>query len=517
MNLSYARYTGSTALTIMLLVSSQPLKAVEDFDDFWVAPTAINVNNSSESGPFEVKTSWVNKLADRSSQLLHRDSVISTFASTSNGFNTFAFASSYSEQESSAAIGIRVGSLSFYANSGSGESYSHNNTNYSGIDPYAYHGGNIVDYQYTGASMGFATGKYSQLQAGRTTVTADRLEDRHSSFIDFSNNRMFARYTYVERGSDYVGYGLDAGIKIGRVDLAYQELTSRYDVSTRRIRFNWKQGQQNSFWFDLSAHRNAAFEAYSDSSIMISWQHSLGGNNLASYATDDEPDEPQQRGTMGRGVLIGGAVAAGAVVLSSGSGGQDSADRAPPDTTQSAPQPADDPTILDTSDTSIDEMMSAIFDLANQNFTDNSQTTEPDQNSIATAGNPQLDPAQHDSARSRFNSINPISVAENREYGGYVYQTADGSFATTNPIGGDAQSVSLGDPNFSVPNGTTARASYHTHGAYDPQFASEEFSNTDLEGDRVHNIDGYLATPMGTFLYHDVTTGQISNLGTVNN
>jgi hypothetical protein len=157
---------------------------------------------------------------------------------------------------------------------------------------------------------------------------------------------------------------------------------------------------------------------------MISWQHSLGGNNLASYATDDEPDKPQQQGTMGRGVLIGGAVAAGAVVLSSGSGGQDSADRAPPDTTQSAPQPApqpaDDLTILDTSDTSIDEMMSAIFDLANQNFTDNSQTTEPDQNSIATAGNPQLDLAQHDSARSRFNSINPISVAEDREYGGYV-------------------------------------------------------------------------------------------------
>ena len=60
MDSAYAIYTGSAALTIMLMVSSQPLKAVEDFDDFWVAPTAINVNNYSESGPFEVKTSWVN-------------------------------------------------------------------------------------------------------------------------------------------------------------------------------------------------------------------------------------------------------------------------------------------------------------------------------------------------------------------------------------------------------------------------------------------------------------------------
>jgi hypothetical protein len=98
---------------------------------------------------------------------------------------------------------------------------------------------------------------------------------------------------------------------------------------------------------------------------MISWRHSLGRNNLASYATDDEPNKPQQLGAMGHGVLIGGAVATGAVVLSSGSGRQDSAGRAPPDNTQSAPQPADDLTILDTSDTSIDEMMSAIFDLAN--------------------------------------------------------------------------------------------------------------------------------------------------------
>jgi hypothetical protein len=495
MNSAYTTYKANTykatpILMVMLLVGSQPLKAIEDFDNFWVSPTAITASNTSKSGTFQVQSSWVNKLADRSSQLLHRDSVISTFASTSNGFNTLAFASSYSEEESSAAIGIQLGALSFYVNSGSGESYSHNNTNYSGIDPFAYHGGNIVDYQYTGASMGFAIGKYSQLQAGQTTVTADRLEDRRSSFIDFSNNRMFARYTYVERGNDYVGYGLDAGVKIGRINLAYQELTNNYDVSTRRVRFNWKQDQRNSFWLDLSAHRNAALEAYSDSSIMISWQHSIGVNNLASHATDEEADKPKQRGGLGRGVLIGGAVAAGAVVLSSGSGGQDSAERVAPAVTQSNPAPTIEPTPQ----------------------ADNSQTTEADQPNVATAGNP-----QHESARSRFNSINPISVAENREYGGYVYQAADGSFATTNPIAGDATSVELPEARFGVPNGTIARASYHTHAAFDPEFASEEFSDTDLEGDRFDNIDGYLATPMGAFLYHEVTSGQISRIGTVNN
>lgn len=490
MNFTCGSLKAASILIIMLLVGSLPLQAIEDFDNFWVSPAAITASDTGQSGSFKVQSSWVNKLADRSAQLLHRDSVVSTFVSTSNGFNTLAFASSYSEEGSSAAVGVRVGSLSVYVNSGSGESYSHNSTHYSGIDPFAYHGGNIVDYQYTGASMGFAIGEYSQIQAGQTTVTADRLEDRRSSFIDFSTDKMFARYTYVERGNDHVGYGLDAGIKIGRVNLAYQELTNNYDVSTRRIRFNWKQNHLNSFWLDLSAHRNAALEAYSNSSIMISWQHPLGANSIASHATDEEADKSQPRGGIGRGVLIGGAVAAGAVVLSSGSGGQDSAERVAPSTAQSNPQTITEPTPQ----------------------ADNSQSIEPVQPNVATVGNP-----QHDSARSRLNSINPTSVAENREYGGYVYQAADGSFATTNPIAGDATSVELPDPRFAVPNGTTARASYHTHAAFDPDFASEEFSDTDLEGDRTDNIDGYLATPMGAFLYHEVSSGQVSRLGTVNN
>ncbi|MBT5032208.1 MAG: DUF4329 domain-containing protein [Proteobacteria bacterium] len=488
MNSVHGACKAASALTIILLVGSQPIKAVESFDNFWVAPATIKANNSGESGPFDVEISWVNKLADRPSQLRYRDSLISTFASTSNGYSTLAFASSYSDEENSAAIGLRIGSLSFYANAGSGESYSHNNTNYSGIDPYAYHGGNLVAYRYIGASVGYTVGKYLQLQAGQTTVTADRLEDRRSSFIDFSNNRMFARYTYVERGNDYVGYGLDAGIKLGRINLAYQELTNRYDVSTRRIRFNWKQNQQNLFWLDLAVHRNGALEAYSDSSVMVSWQRLLGSDNLVSYATDAELDETPQGGGIGRGILIGGAVAAGAIVLSSGSGEQDSAERVAPSqsNSQSATESSPSPDI--------------------------SQSTDANPPGTATIGNP-----QHDSARARLNSVNPISVRENREYGGYVYQAADSSFATTAPIVGDASSVDLPDPNFAVPNGTTARASYHTHAAFDPEFESEVFSDTDLEGDQLDNIDGYLATPTGAFLYHEVGTGQVNRLGTVNN
>ena len=68
-----------------------------------------------------------------------------------------------------------------------------------------------------------------------------------------------------------------------------------------------------------------------------------------------------------------------------------------------------------------------------------------------------------------------------------------------------------------MPAGSLATATYHTHAAFDTRFDNENFSPTDLEGDRSLNLDGYLGTPGGQFKYHEVSTGAISTLGNINN
>ena len=122
---------------------------------------------------------------------------------------------------------------------------------------------------------------------------------------------------------------------------------------------------------------------------------------------------------------------------------------------------------------------------------------------------------QHDAAKDVLNKVNPSSVAQNLEYGGWVYQNADATFSATEPVKGTVDSVNIGSPN-DVPNGY-ATASYHTHAAYDPRYDSENFSQVDIAVDNAWRVDGYLATPMGYFKYHNYLTGVITTLGQVAN
>ena len=124
---------------------------------------------------------------------------------------------------------------------------------------------------------------------------------------------------------------------------------------------------------------------------------------------------------------------------------------------------------------------------------------------------------QHEAARAVLNSINPESVRLNREHGGYIYRNADGSFSATTPILGEVASITLPNPVFITPGGTTTTASYHTHGGPDPRYDNENFSPQDIFSDLAFNLDGYLGTPGGQFKYHNHQTGAISTLGTIAN
>ena len=125
-------------------------------------------------------------------------------------------------------------------------------------------------------------------------------------------------------------------------------------------------------------------------------------------------------------------------------------------------------------------------------------------------------PGQHDAAWNALNDINPTSVSENVEYGGWVYLNADATYSFLDPVRGTVNAVNIGSPD-QVPTGTVAKASYHTHGGDDPRFDTENFSPTDLITDNLWKVDGYLATPSGAFKYHNYITGEVLQLGTVAN
>ena len=139
---------------------------------------------------------------------------------------------------------------------------------------------------------------------------------------------------------------------------------------------------------------------------------------------------------------------------------------------------------------------------------------------VATSGSDDVDnqlrfSTQHQAARNVLNGINPTSVSQNLEYGGWVYRNSDNSFSATEPIKGSVDSVNIGSPS-RVPSGH-ATATYHTHGAYDPRYDSENFSHLDITINNNWKVDGYLGTPAGYFKFHHYLTGVITTLGTIAN
>lgn len=123
--------------------------------------------------------------------------------------------------------------------------------------------------------------------------------------------------------------------------------------------------------------------------------------------------------------------------------------------------------------------------------------------------------ARDEAAFDVLNTINPVSVEENREHGGWIYRNADNTYSYTEPVAGTVNSVNIGSPVTAVPEGTLASASYHTHGGPDPRYDNENFSPQDLFFNRFFGLDGYLGTPSGLMKIHRVRTEQIQVLGTI--
>ena len=94
-------------------------------------------------------------------------------------------------------------------------------------------------------------------------------------------------------------------------------------------------------------------------------------------------------------------------------------------------------------------------------------------------------------AKLILDDLQPVSIAESREYCGYIYQTDDGGLAATPIMRGGEDFCDLPDPDDST------LASFHTHGGFSAKYDNEVPSLDDVAGDFDAMIDGYVGTPAG--------------------
>ncbi len=98
-----------------------------------------------------------------------------------------------------------------------------------------------------------------------------------------------------------------------------------------------------------------------------------------------------------------------------------------------------------------------------------------------------------------FDKLQPITIANEREYCGYFGLDENDNYIATEPTRGEEGSCFADEP----PEDFAIFASYHTHGAFSFYADSELPSSTDLEADISEGVDGYISTPGGRIWFND--------------
>ena len=102
-----------------------------------------------------------------------------------------------------------------------------------------------------------------------------------------------------------------------------------------------------------------------------------------------------------------------------------------------------------------------------------------------------------------FNSVQPQSFAQNREFCGYIGYDSNDQFIATEPTRGEQDSCLPAEP----PANFDLIGSYHTHGAFSPDADSELPSYADMAADIQEEVDGFIATPGGRIWHVDTVDG----------
>ena len=332
---------------------------------------------------------------------------------------------------------------------GRGQGFSRLANQFTDLDPYYFHGGTTADFRFSSVELAHHFNSIFSVQGGRTEIQTRYREQRYTDFVGAKLGDFNASFMQVSRDQEKVGETFSVGYNSSLGNVSWSSVNHVEGGQINALSLTHRSTSANQYGLSFSSQRNPLIEDDGSFRVMVSFSKPLGRINRMGAA--DSGEVAQESSTTYRNLaLLGGAALGVGLMLSSGSSGQDTSVR--------------------------------LFD-------------------------------QHAAARDALNKANPASVAQNREYGGYVYATPDGRYTSTEPVAGSIDSVNL--PFSLIPKGGSALASYHTHGADDPRYINEQFSTQDLASDNDSGLDGYLGTPAGNFLWHNVRDNSVQVLGSV--
>ncbi|MCP4721003.1 MAG: DUF4329 domain-containing protein, partial [Desulfobacteraceae bacterium] len=115
-------------------------------------------------------------------------------------------------------------------------------------------------------------------------------------------------------------------------------------------------------------------------------------------------------------------------------------------------------------------------------------------------------PTMDGAGKDAVGDINPTSISQGREYGGYIKQNHDGTYSYEAPVPGTKDGLAMP----SKPS--NACGDYHTHGANDPGYDNENFSSQDKKDNKASGLPGYLGTPGGSTKKYDPSSNKTTIL-----
>jgi len=322
-----------------------------------------------------------------------------------------------------------------------------------GISPNFFHGAVSTPFSYTGLALDYRWSESLAFNAGTLVIESAGYADRSVYFGGFDYKGFRGALYAVMRGDEAAGYRIAAAYRWPSFEIGYQEMFSDTEAWWREVGFSYSGIDTiGSLRLNIGTGQNNLYEEFSDTRVTLTYSIPLGSDKRGKHrekqvrATDETEGLAVSESRLS--VLAKGGLSAAGTGLALSSG-------------------------------------NAVIDAAPR-FRD-----------------------QNAAAYDILVRWNPVSILNNREYGSTIYRNRDGSYSASYiVVKGTFKSVTF-NPHSLAPNGTTATANWHTHGADTPGYQNEGFSPADIRFANYYAVDGYLGTPLGRMFLYDFPTDKI--------